>query len=340
MTEPLQSTIHKNERKKIVFLIIFIVIAIVVVLLWWLNYRKYISTDDANLDTYRVNVSTQVSGEIRQLYVMEGDTVKAGMLLALLDDSIAEARLQQTIAQREQQLAQLEADRINLATAEKQEEVASLTEQWNTENYNRAKLQYENRVIPLEKFQEVEQNWKTAHLQTEIAQNRLAGIKADIKAVESAIRATDAALRSARVELGYYRIVAPADGVIGKRWSLPGDMIEAGQTIFTLNRGNEIWVAVYLEETKFKQIRVGQSAIFTLDAYDGLTFEGKIYYIGDNTASEFALVPPNNASGNFTKVTQRIPLKISIDKIKGDEAQKKQIKLVSGMSATVKIIKE
>ena len=76
----------------------------------------------------------------------------------------------------------------------------------------------------------------------------------------------------------------------------------------TLNRGTDIWVAVYLEETKFKEIYLGQKAQFTLDAYDKLTFEGRVYYIGDNTASEFALVPPNNASGNFTKVTQRLSL--------------------------------
>ena len=130
------------------------------------------------------------------------------------------------------------------------------------------------------------------------------------------------------------------DGVVGKRWVLPGDRIEAGQTAITLNRGTDIWVAVYLEETKFKEIYLGQKAQFTLDAYDKLTFEGRVYYIGDNTASEFALVPPNNASGNFTKVTQRIPLKISIDRVEGDDGQKARVKLVSGMSATVKIEKE
>ena len=104
--------------------------------------------------------------------------------------------------------------------------------------------------------------------------------------------------------------------------------------------GNEIWVAIYLEETKFSHIRMNQSAKFTLDAYDKLTFFGNIYYIGHNAASEFALVPPNNASGNYTKVTQRIPIKISIDSIAGDAKQRANLKLVSGMSATVKIIKD
>lgn len=330
----------KGEKKKIVFLIIFVVVAIVAVVLWWLNYRKYISTDDANLDTYRISISPQVMGQVARLHVMEGDTVKQGEVLLVLDDSVASARVRQAEAQKEQQLAQLASQRVNLVTARKELNIARLTEQLNLENYRRAKAQYERNVIPLEKFQDVEQVWQASRLQTEIARDRFPVVEAEIKATEAVIRATEAAIASARAELGYYRVTAPADGIIGKRWVLPGDMVEAGQTAFTLNRGTDIWVAVYLEETKFKEIYLGQRAQFTLDAYDKLTFEGRVYYIGDNTASEFALVPPNNASGNFTKVTQRIPLKISIDKVEGDEGQKNRIKLVSGMSATVKIVKE
>lgn len=330
----------KGEKKKIIFLIIFIIVAIVAVVLWWLNYRKYISTDDANLDTYRIGVSSQVMGQVTRLYVMEGDTVRQGDLLLTLDDSVALARVSQAEAQREQQLAQLASRRVSLVTARKELNIARLTEQLNLENYQRAKAQYERNVIPLEKYQDVEQAWKASKLQTEIARDRFPAVEAELKAAEAAIRAVEATIASARAELGYYRMLAPADGIVGKRWVLPGDMLEAGQTAFTLNRGTDIWVAVYLEETKFKEIYLGQKAQFTLDAYDKLTFEGRVYYIGDNTASEFALVPPNNASGNFTKVTQRIPLKISIDKVEGDDGQKARVKLVSGMSATVKIVKE
>ncbi|MEY8593145.1 HlyD family secretion protein [Butyricimonas hominis] len=330
----------KGEKKKIIFLIIFIIVAIVAVVLWWLNYRKYISTDDANLDTYRIGVSSQVMGQVTRLYVMEGDTVRQGDLLLTLDDSVALARVSQAEAQREQQLAQLASRRVSLVTARKELNIARLTEQLNLENYQRAKAQYERNVIPLEKYQDVEQAWKASKLQTEIARDRFPAVEAELKAAEAAIRAVEATIASARAELGYYRVLAPADGIVGKRWVLPGDMLEAGQTAFTLNRGTDIWVAVYLEETKFKEIYLGQKAQFTLDAYDKLTFEGRVYYIGDNTASEFALVPPNNASGNFTKVTQRIPLKISIDKVEGDDGQKARVKLVSGMSATVKIVKE
>jgi membrane fusion protein (multidrug efflux system) len=96
---------------------------------------------------------------------------------------------------------------------------------------------------------------------------------------------------------------------------------------------------VYLEETKMEGLHQGQHAIFTLDTYPEVTFEGKIFTIGSTTASQFSLIPPNNASGNFTKVTQRVPVKISIDgTTKGQKAS--SFNLLTGMSAVVKIEKK
>lgn len=232
----------KSPDKSLVWLIIIVTIALIVAIVWWWNYRKYITTDDANLDSHRVNVAARVMAPIVALHVQEGDTVKQGDLLAELDSSSLATPQHETIARQ--------------------------------------------------------------------------------------------------VEPGYYRIVAPTDGVIAKCWLLPGDIVQPGQTIFTLNQGKDIWVSAYLEETKFQNIYVGQAVQFTLDAYNGLTFYGKIFYIGSNTASEFALIPPNNASGNYTKVAQRIPLKISIDRVEGAEKEKAKVKLISGMSANVEIMKK
>lgn len=252
----------KTSNKGLIGLVALLLVAVVAAFFWWWNYSKYISTDDANLDSYRVNVGARVMAPMLALHAWEGDTVKTGMVLAELDSSSIVAQLQEALAHRQQAVT------------------------------------------------------------------------------KAAIASADAAIESIRITLGYYRIVAPTDGVIAKRWSLPGDIIQPGQTLFTINESKDIWVAVYLEETKFSSLRLGQPATFTLDAYPELTLSGKIYYIGSNTASEFSLIPPNNASGNYTKVAQRIPLKISIDKVDGKEVDRKSLKLVSGMSATVKISKE
>ncbi|MEG1617514.1 MAG: efflux RND transporter periplasmic adaptor subunit [Bacteroidales bacterium] len=220
------------NKKRILILIAVLIAALGGGVLWWLDYRKYISTDDANLDSYRVDVAPLESGQLTKLYAYEGDSVREGNALFDLR-------------------------------------------------------------VPFHTF------------------------------------AKDTIIR----------VVAPASGIIAKRWALPGDFVSVGQSVFTINKEHKMWVSVYLEETKFSQVHLGQEAKFRVDAYGDLTFYGKIFYIGDNSASEFALIPPNNASGNYTKITQRIPLKISIDRIEGDELTKQRMKLISGMSVTLKIIK-
>lgn len=223
-----ENTSKTSEKKKFIWLVILLLVAFVVAIVWWWNYRKYVSTVDANLDGCRVNVSVRTMAPLMAVYKSEGDSVKQGELLAMLDST---------------------------ATVD-------------------------------------------------------------------------------------YRILAPTDGVVAKQWLVPGDLVEPGETVFTLNENKALWVTVYLQETKFDEIRMGQEALFTLDAYPGLTFYGKIFYIGANTASQFSLIPPSNASGNYTKVSQRIPLKISIDRMEGDAKIKAGVRLLSGMSANVKIVKK
>ncbi|WP_455587853.1 HlyD family secretion protein [Bacteroides sp.] len=333
-------TQKKKSNKSVVWLIAFLAIAIVAAFLWWWNYRKYISTDDANLDSFRVNVATRVTAPMLTLYVWEGDTVKAGMLLAELDSTNVKAQLQEAMARRDQMTAELKLDRENLKTATANLTLAEIAFNQAEVNYLRAKTLYNDQAISEEYYKNMDDAYKSAQVKVEVAKKQIDVAQAQVVAGRAAIAAADASIESVRVNLGYYRITAPADGVIAKRWALPGDIVQPGQTLFTINRGTDIWVAVYLEETKFQNIRLGQPATFTLDAYSGLTFSGKIYYIGSNTASEFALIPPNNASGNYTKVAQRVPLKISIDRVSGKSGEQKMPELVSGMSATVKIKKE
>ena len=330
----------KKRKLQAIFLPVVLFVAIALGVWWWVDYNKYIASDDANLDSYRVDVASQVSGRIIQQFVTAGDTVKKGEILVEIDYATLISRKEQATAQYEQLQAQLQVAKIDVITTRKEYEVALLAEGLSEENYQRAKTQYAGDAVPLETLQTLEEKWKSSILRTEIAQSRIQSSQAAIEASKRSVEAAQAYVATIETDLSYYQVKAPADGVIGKRWCLPGDMIQAGQTLFTLNQGGPIWVAVYLEETKFSSIYLGQKTKFTLDAYDKLTFYGHIYYIGDNAASEFALVPPNNASGNYTKVTQRIPLKIAIDQVEGDSKQKAQLKLVSGMSAEVQIIKE
>lgn len=334
------TTSKKKSNKSVIWLVAILLIAVVTAFLWWWNYRKYISTDDANLDSFRVNVAARVMAPMLKIYAWEGDTVKTGALLAELDSANVKAQMQEAIARRAQMVADLNLNKENLKTVTSNLQLAEIAYNQAGLNYQRAKTQFSGQAIPEETYQNMEEAYQSARVKVDVAKKQIDVAKSQIAAGEAAIAAADASIESVRVNLNYYRIIAPTDGVIAKRWALPGDIIQPGQTLFTINEGKAIWVAVYLEETKFQSIQLGQSALFTLDAYPDLTFSGKIYYIGSNAASEFALIPPNNASGNYTKVAQRVPLKISIDHVSGGKGKNEMPKLVSGMSANVKIEKE
>jgi membrane fusion protein (multidrug efflux system) len=130
-------------------------------------------------------------------------------------------------------------------------------------------------------------------------------------------------------------IKSPMDGVAAKRWVLPGDVVQAGQPVFTLYDLKNIWVTANLEETKVGNLRVNDPVEIDVDAYPGMKFHGKVFQIGSYTASEFSLIPANNASGNFTKVTQRVPVKISLEQYGGAIGTNPVLK--PGMSVEVSV---
>jgi membrane fusion protein (multidrug efflux system) len=124
-------------------------------------------------------------------------------------------------------------------------------------------------------------------------------------------------------------------GVISKRWVLTGDVVQPGQSVLTIYNVKDVWVIANLEETGLSALRLGDTVGISVDSYPNLKFAGTIIRLGSNTASQFSLIPPNNASGNFTKVTQRVPIKISIQQM-GD-TKNSHFKLLPGMSVEVKV---
>ncbi|MGL5227977.1 MAG: HlyD family secretion protein [Bacteroidales bacterium] len=328
-----------SSKKGLIILIIVLVVGSVAAFIWWRNYEKYIATNDANLDSYRISVSSMVMATIQNQLVEEGDKVNKGDLLVELDSSEIKSKQAELEAQRKELEAQLALMKVNKVTAQKTVEMREASYKLAKENYERAQLQYSQSVLPLEALQTSEEAQTTSKIACEVAKSQLNAASVQITSTEASIQAVESQIESIVIELSYYRIYAPSKGMIGKRWMLPGDIVQPGQTLYTLNQDSALWLSIYLEETKYENVFLGQQVKYELDAYPKLTFWGKIYYIGDNTASQFSMIPPNNASGNFTKVTQRIPIKISIDSISGDKKLIDKVKLVSGMSAEVKIIK-
>ncbi len=329
----------KKSFRVYIPLIIVVLIVIVGVGYWFKEYSKYISTDDAHVDTDNVSVSSKMLGRITNVFADEGDKVDAGELLAVIDSSDLQSQKISALAvigQVKANLAQVQAkynfDKENI-------KVLDVNLKKTQQDYNRAKNQFDGGIITQEQFEHSQSALESSEATLEAAKSQLEVSQAAIKSSRASVEAAEAQVQVIETQLKNTRLYAPISGIVAKRWLLPGDIVQPGQSVFTVTNNEKLWVAVYLEETKVAGVHLGQETDFTIDAFPGVEFTGKVYSIGSNTASQFSLIPPNNASGNFTKVTQRVPLKISIDGV-SNGGNLSNYKVLAGMSAVVKIIKD
>ncbi len=298
----------RSRRFRVIVPMIMILVVIVGAFGYYLNQkRRYIATDDAAIDADRVAVSAQMLGRITSLMADEGDEVQKGQVLIQLDDSDLRVR-------------KIQADAA-LNLAEENISLADVNEKRAERDYERAQTQYQEGVITKEQFEHTQSGYEAAKVQTSIAraQSRVAAAQRDV----------------VKTQLNNTTIISPMDGIVSKRWVLEGEVVQPGEEIFTLYDLKDVWVTANLEETKIGRLREGDRVQIKVDSYPGYDFSGRITRIGSNTAAQFSLIPPNNASGNFTKITQRIPVEISFDNttFKGESP----LRLLPGMSAYIKV---
>jgi membrane fusion protein (multidrug efflux system) len=284
------------------------IVAIVVVGYWYLFLRGFVSTDDAYIRGNNVSISAKMLGRIVDLAVDEGDSVSAGQVVAVLDSTDLEAQEKHA--------------RAAVETAQRSVDLARVGVQGATDDFDRASVQFEGNVIPKEEFQHARQALEAAQAQLQLALAQVTLAQAQLGVVESQLRNT--------------KILAPFNGIVARRWVILGDIVQPGQPIFSVYESSNVWVIANFEETKLSSIRAGYLAQLSVDAFPGRNFEGKVLFIGAAAASEFSLIPPNNASGNFTKVTQRVPVKVTIREVASPGTQE-PARLLPGMSVTVKI---
>ncbi len=299
------------RKKKVLIPFFIILLAAIGGIYWYIGQLGYVTTDDAFIDGNKLSISSKMLGRITQLTVDEGDTVSQGQLLVQLDSTDLEAKEQQAKA-----LLDLANESINLAKVKLQKA---------QDDFDRAQKQYKDKIIPKEKFDHAQKAYEEAKAEYRIDLTKIGTAKAQLNVI--------------RTELSNTKIFAPMNGVVAKRWVLSGDVVSPGEPIFTIYNLKDVWVTADLEETKLSSIHIGDKAEISVDTYPDQKFEGEIFQIGSSTASQFSLIPPSNAAGNFTKITQRVPVKISIRqvKVKGQEDPPYGIYLLPGMSVEISV---
>ena len=332
-----QKTLKKTKRY--IPLTVVIIIVVVAGLYWYRDYISYISTDDAHVESDNVAVSPKIPGRIYKLYAEEGDSVKAGQLIAELDSTDILAQKQQALAglaQAESGLSQAEAKyRFDVENIN----VVQINLDRTKEDLDRAKIQYSGDVISKEQYDHLNKAFETANAQVVSSRSQINISKTQVKSAATAIESARAQIGLIQAQLNNTRLYVPCDGIVAKRWLLPGDIAQTGQSIYTINSSKKYWITIYLEETKMRGVHLNQAVRFSIDAFPKEVFKGKIFSIASGTASQFSLIPASNASGNFTKVTQRVAIKISIDSTESNK-NVSGFQILNGMSAEVKIIKD
>jgi membrane fusion protein (multidrug efflux system) len=305
---------------------------------WYRDYSRYITTDDARIDADNITISSKMLGRIVNIYAQEGDVVTKGKLLAELDSSDLIAQRNQAMALKIQELANMEQASAKYASDQKSLKVVEINLERAREDLERAKKQSEGGVITREQYDHITKAYEAASAQADASKALIAVSKLQINSASAAVETADAQINVIDTQLKNTRLYSPANGVIAKRWLLPGDVIQPGQSAFTLTDDSKKWVICYLEETKIHGVQNGQEVKFKIDAFPYVRFHGKVFLTGTSTASVFSLIPASNASGNFTKVTQRIPVRISIDSADNGK-DISSFNILQGMSAVIKITK-
>src|SRR3989475_4903901 len=302
---PAKATPKRSRRT--VFLIMGVVLLGLLVFgarKWWFG-RNHVSTDNAQVDGHIVPILPKVGGYVAEVRVDENHAVKAGDTLVVLDDRDFRARLAQTDAD----LAALLAT-VSSRTRVGQAEAAVAQAQANALKAN-ADL---SRIEPLA-IQNVvsQQQLDAARAAATAAQAQLASAQAALVGADARVAAARAARDQTALQLSYTRITAPSHGVVSKKSVELGQLVQPGQALMTVVPLDDIWGTANPKGNETADVTPGDSADVTVDAYKGRHFRGHVESLAPATGAKFSLLPPDNATGNFTKVVQRIPVRIRLD---------------------------
>lgn len=343
MTE--QGSKKKSPVKKIILVIALLTGA-------YFGYQKinynlqHETTDNAQVECQIIPILPRTSGYIKTLFVQDYGSVNKGEFLAELDD----AELQSQLVEMEADSAQIVAD-INSSLAAVQNaqttlkvnegniEVSQVKLEQSLEEFNRNKNLFSEQAITQKQLDDSKYNYQSIQKVYQNYQNELLAAQSKIPVLTSIVKKNEAVLNLKRskiaeikLKLSYTKIFAPSSGKIGKKNISEGQFVQAGTPLFSVVNDSTFWVTANFKEAQIKNISIGKEVDLKFEAFPEEKITGKIESISDATGARFALLPPDNASGNFVKVSQRIPVKIKINNL-----EKYKSLLRAGLSVFVSI---
>jgi membrane fusion protein (multidrug efflux system) len=336
-----------NRRPLLIGLVLLLAIGGAIAgILYWVHAQHYEITDDATLEGHVIPISAQIAARVVAVHVVDNQSMKKGDLLVELDPTdfqvaieqargslaamqgkLAEAKAQvpATQAQRDQAKAELDAAGTNFQNAD-----ADLKRYATLDVRARSQEQLDNATSAQKSAQAaVEQ----ARAKLASAESQIDTAQATVLAAQGDVEKANADLQSAQVNLGYCQIKASEDGRVTRKNVEPGAYVTAGEALLAIVPP-EVWVTADFKETQLTYLRPGQPATIHLDAYPGYDFIGHVDSIQSGTGARFSMLPAENATGNFVKIVQRVPVKIVLDPDQNSDLTRA---LVPGMSVEAEV---
>jgi membrane fusion protein (multidrug efflux system) len=314
------------------------VLAVVGIVLYLIG-GEYVSTDDAYLQAARVEISCNVSGRVIEIDVRDNQPVQTGQVLFRIDPRPFQIALQDAQAQLAGARLQMQALEAAYRQRQADERAAQNTIEYRQDDFDRKRKLAADGITSRAQLDQAAHDLDVARQALIAARQQtasaLAQLGGDVAApIDSrpAVREAQAALDRAKLNYSYTIVRAPLQGVLAKVEQLQvGDYINAVTPLFALVSTQDMWVEANFKETDLAYMRPGQKATFTVDAFPGTRFTGRVQSTSPGTGASFSLLPPENSSGNWVKVVQRLPVRLSIDR------GQTELPLAAGMSVVAEV---
>jgi membrane fusion protein (multidrug efflux system) len=323
---------RRNPWRKII-----VVLLAAAGLVWTVRYVGHMlthaETDDAYVTGYVHEVTPHIGGTISEVLVEENSNVKAGDVLFRLDPRDNQAKVDQSEAQLTQSNAMIDFAKAEIASAKAKIEQAEAQDEKAASDFTRAQELTKTKVVSKQEFDSAKAAHDTAKATVVSSEASASAMDSGLLLAEAQRQNSKTALDNARLQLSYDTITAPVSGHTSKRSAEVGAFVQPGQALIAIIEP-EVWIEANFKETQLAKMRVGQRAEITIDALPGHEFIGTVESFSPGTGAQFAMLPADNATGNFTKVVQRVPVKIHLDpeSIRGFEDRFR-----AGLSAVVSV---
>ena len=293
---------------------------------WYVLGRFQISTDDAYVKSDMSQLGAKVAGYVKEIPAAENTPVKAGDVILTLDDGdyklavdAADARIETQKAVIAGFASQTQAQTAEIAAAEAKLASAKANESNTVTNLDRAEALSKTKVVSQQTVDDWTMKRDAATASVTEAQAGIMAAQAQINVIaankieaEKLLAELQTTLAKAARDLSFTEIRAPFDGIVANRAVEPGQFVQEGTRLMALLPADGVYVEANFKETQIADLHAGQKALIKVDAISGATYEGEVISLSPASGAEFSLLPPENATGNFTKITQRVPVKISV----------------------------